>query len=79
MNIRNRILFSDREYLERYLIYNKGSIERAKKHFDKVCTLRNLMPDFLQGYDIRNEFLALFNCGFVVYSQHQKLMTHSDF
>ncbi|CAB3222188.1 unnamed protein product [Arctia plantaginis] len=55
-----RIKEFDREYLERLLIYNKGSIERAKKKFDKLCTCTNLMPDFLKGFDVRNEFVPLF-------------------
>ncbi|KAJ8711042.1 hypothetical protein PYW07_008284 [Mythimna separata] len=51
----------DRDFLERYLIYSKGSIERAKQRFDKLCTFTSLMPEFLQNYDIRNEFKPLFN------------------
>ncbi|XP_075983788.1 alpha-tocopherol transfer protein-like [Anticarsia gemmatalis] len=50
-----------REYVERLLIYNKGSIERAKKKFDKLLTCTNLMPEFLQNFDIRNEFVYAFN------------------
>ncbi|XP_022834756.1 uncharacterized protein LOC111362325 [Spodoptera litura] len=51
----------DRDFLERYLIYCKGSIERAKQRFDKLCTYTNQMPEFLQNFDIRNEFVHLFN------------------
>ncbi|XP_072934786.1 alpha-tocopherol transfer protein-like [Epargyreus clarus] len=46
----------DKEYLERYLINSKGLIEQAKKRLDKLCTLRGLMPEYLQGFDIKNEF-----------------------
>nr|XP_021196938.2 uncharacterized protein LOC110381070 [Helicoverpa armigera] len=52
-----RVKEFDRDFLERYLIYNKGSIERAKKRFDKLCTFTGMMPEFLQNYDIRNEFV----------------------
>ncbi|XP_075983864.1 uncharacterized protein LOC142981679 [Anticarsia gemmatalis] len=50
-----------RDFLERLLIYNKGSIERAKQRFDKLLTCTNLMPEFLQNFDIRNEFVHVFN------------------
>ncbi|XP_075983942.1 uncharacterized protein LOC142981731 [Anticarsia gemmatalis] len=50
----------DRDYLERLLIYNKGSIERAKKTLDKLCTCINLMPDFLRNFDLKNEFSGIF-------------------
>ncbi|XP_022834758.1 uncharacterized protein LOC111362327 [Spodoptera litura] len=49
----------DRDFLERYLIYCKGSIERAKQRFDKLCTYTNQMPEFLRNFDIRNEFIGL--------------------
>uniref|UniRef100_A0A2A4J2F6 CRAL-TRIO domain-containing protein n=1 Tax=Heliothis virescens TaxID=7102 RepID=A0A2A4J2F6_HELVI len=51
----------DRDFLERYLIYSKGSIERAKQRFDKLCTFTSLMPEFLQNFDIKNEFQPLHN------------------
>ncbi|CAH0595079.1 unnamed protein product [Chrysodeixis includens] len=51
-----RVIDFDREFLERFLIYNKGSIGRAKQRFDKLCTFINLMPEFMQNYDIKNEF-----------------------
>ncbi|XP_026737019.1 uncharacterized protein LOC113500424 [Trichoplusia ni] len=51
----------DRQFLERYIIYNKGSIERAKQRFDKLLTFTTLMPDYLQNFDIKNEFKALRN------------------
>ncbi|XP_075983985.1 alpha-tocopherol transfer protein-like [Anticarsia gemmatalis] len=55
-----RVKEFDREYLERLLIYSKGSIERAKKKLDKLCTCTNLMPEYLQHFDIKNEFDHLF-------------------
>ncbi|CAK1541707.1 unnamed protein product [Leptosia nina] len=45
----------DRDYLERFLIANKGSVEIAKKRLDKLCTLRTMMPDFLRNFDVTNE------------------------
>ncbi|XP_041972405.1 alpha-tocopherol transfer protein-like [Aricia agestis] len=41
-----------REYLERILIHNKGSVEKAKKKLDKICTLRTLVPDYFEVKDI---------------------------
>ncbi|KAI5638793.1 CRAL/TRIO domain-containing protein [Phthorimaea operculella] len=49
-------------YLERYLITNKGSIERAKSRFDRLCTLRTLLPELAQDFDIKNEFAGLWRC-----------------
>ncbi|KAI5631728.1 hypothetical protein NE865_15555 [Phthorimaea operculella] len=49
-------------YLERYLITNKGSIERAKSRFDRLCTLRTLLPELAQDLDIKNEFAGLWRC-----------------
>ncbi|XP_047999107.1 uncharacterized protein LOC125236368 [Leguminivora glycinivorella] len=46
----------DRGYLERMIITNKGSIERAKQRLDRICTLRNLMPEFMCNIDILNDF-----------------------
>ncbi|XP_022115152.2 alpha-tocopherol transfer protein-like [Pieris rapae] len=46
----------DRDYLERFLIASKGSVEIAKKRFDKLCTLRTLMPEFLRNFDVKDEF-----------------------
>ncbi|XP_075983731.1 alpha-tocopherol transfer protein-like [Anticarsia gemmatalis] len=56
-----RVKEFDPEYLERWLIYNKGSIERTKQRFDRLCTCTNLMPEFLQNFDVKNEFKPLFN------------------
>ncbi|XP_063388734.1 uncharacterized protein LOC134674554 isoform X1 [Cydia fagiglandana] len=49
----------DREYLERLIINNKGSIERAKQRLDRTCTLRNLMPELMCNIDILNDFQNL--------------------
>ncbi|XP_049879695.1 clavesin-1-like [Pectinophora gossypiella] len=52
----------DRGYLERYLLANKGSVERTKKRLDRLCTLRNLLPELTQNFNIKHEFDALFRC-----------------
>ncbi|XP_038213812.1 retinaldehyde-binding protein 1-like [Zerene cesonia] len=39
-------------YLETTIVGTKGSVERAKKQFDKVCTMRSLMPQFFDTYDV---------------------------
>ncbi|XP_047516590.1 alpha-tocopherol transfer protein-like [Pieris napi] len=51
----------DRDYLERFLIASKGSVEIAKKRFDKLCTLRTLMPEFLRNFDVNDEFSRVVN------------------
>ncbi|CAH0713626.1 unnamed protein product, partial [Brenthis ino] len=43
-----------REYLERTLIISKGSIEKSKVKLDKTCTLRSLVPEFYENFDIQN-------------------------
>ncbi|XP_045503235.1 alpha-tocopherol transfer protein-like [Colias croceus] len=50
--------FAD-HYLESTLIAAKGSIERAKKLLDGMCTLRTLLPKFFNSYDVRRD-----TCGF---------------
>ncbi|XP_047516578.1 retinaldehyde-binding protein 1-like [Pieris napi] len=42
-------------YLETSIVGTKGSVERAKKQFDKVCTIKTLMPQFFDTYDVRKE------------------------
>ncbi|CAG4932519.1 unnamed protein product [Colias eurytheme] len=42
-------------YLETSIVGTKGSVERAKKQFDKVCTMRTLMPQFFDTYDVKKD------------------------
>ncbi|XP_050679645.1 uncharacterized protein LOC126975687 [Leptidea sinapis] len=42
-------------YLETSILGTKGSLERAKKQFDKVCTMRTLMPHFFDTFDVKND------------------------
>ncbi|CAK1541708.1 unnamed protein product [Leptosia nina] len=42
-------------YIETAIVGTKGSIERAKKQFDKVCTMKTLMPQFFNTHDVRKE------------------------
>ncbi|KAJ2937368.1 hypothetical protein O0L34_g1962 [Tuta absoluta] len=49
----------DRDYLERMIIANKGSVEKAKGRLDKLCTLRTLMPQYFGDYDVKNDFKNL--------------------
>ncbi|CAG4932510.1 unnamed protein product [Colias eurytheme] len=48
-------------YLESYLISSKGSIEDAKKHIDKMCTMRTLLPQFFEVNDVSKDFGDLFD------------------
>ncbi|XP_022129804.2 uncharacterized protein LOC111003535 [Pieris rapae] len=50
-------------FLETTIISGKGSIERAKKQIDRVCTLRSLWPQFFGVIDIRKEFADIFAIG----------------
>ncbi|CAG5022691.1 unnamed protein product [Parnassius apollo] len=45
-----------REYLERRIIFCKGSVESAKSKIDKNCTLRTLMPQFYMFIDFKTEY-----------------------
>ncbi|CAK1590229.1 unnamed protein product [Parnassius mnemosyne] len=45
-----------REYLERRIIFCKGSVERAKSKIDRNCTLRTLMPQFYKYVDFKTEY-----------------------
>lgn len=51
------------EYLERLLILNKGSVERAKSCFDKLCTFRTIWPQYFTAVDINSfrEYFKVFN------------------
>ncbi|KAJ0173144.1 hypothetical protein K1T71_011320 [Dendrolimus kikuchii] len=37
-----------RDYLERSIILVKGSVERAKRQIDKICTMRTLLPKYFE-------------------------------
>ncbi|XP_041971706.1 alpha-tocopherol transfer protein-like [Aricia agestis] len=43
-----------REYLERMLVHNKGSVEKCKRKLDRLCTLRTLLPEFFQNINARD-------------------------
>ncbi|XP_059051869.1 alpha-tocopherol transfer protein-like [Achroia grisella] len=45
-----------RDFLERLIIINKGSLERTKLKLDKICTLRTLMPEFFGIYNLKEDF-----------------------
>ncbi|XP_050679655.1 retinaldehyde-binding protein 1-like [Leptidea sinapis] len=44
-----------REYLERLIITSKGSIERAKKKLDKMCTLRSILPQYFGVFNPKED------------------------
>ncbi|XP_049879561.1 uncharacterized protein LOC126376287 [Pectinophora gossypiella] len=50
-----------REFLERVIIANKGSIERSKERLDRLLTLRTLSPKFFKNYDARYDFQGIQN------------------
>ncbi|CAK1590216.1 unnamed protein product [Parnassius mnemosyne] len=45
-----------REYLERRIIFSKGSVERAKSTIDRNCTLKTLMPQFYDFTDFKTQY-----------------------
>ncbi|CAH2052272.1 unnamed protein product, partial [Iphiclides podalirius] len=45
-----------REYLERKIIFCKGSVERAKKKLDRNCTLKTLMPSFYETINLKTDY-----------------------
>ncbi|KAJ8712713.1 hypothetical protein PYW08_008017 [Mythimna loreyi] len=44
-----------KDYLERTLITCKGSVEKAKKQIDRLCTMRSLMPQFFSKFNAKVE------------------------
>ncbi|XP_059048797.1 uncharacterized protein LOC131844026 [Achroia grisella] len=42
-----------KEYLERLIIASKGSVERTKNRLDKICTSRNLVPEFIATINVK--------------------------
>ncbi|XP_030031249.2 uncharacterized protein LOC115448089 [Manduca sexta] len=50
-----------RDYLERLIILQKGSVERAKTHMEKLCTLRTLLPQFFEHYDVKKDCIPFIN------------------
>ncbi|XP_072934345.1 uncharacterized protein [Epargyreus clarus] len=48
-------------YLETTLIGSKGSIEKAKRVLDKMCTLRSLLPQFFGDFNCKKDFGNLFD------------------
>ncbi|XP_073948230.1 uncharacterized protein isoform X2 [Choristoneura fumiferana] len=62
-----RIKEFPREYLERLIIASKGSVERAKARFDKICTFRTLWPEFFTVSDIHTfaNYWCIFNSVFL--------------
>ncbi|XP_068623410.1 retinaldehyde-binding protein 1-like [Battus philenor] len=50
-----------RFYLETTIISCKGSMERAKTQIDKICTFRNLMPQFFKKFNPKEEAGNLFD------------------
>ncbi|KAG6459921.1 hypothetical protein O3G_MSEX011683 [Manduca sexta] len=44
-----------RSYLEKTIIINKGSVERAKTQIDQLCALKTIMPTFFEKCHARDE------------------------
>ncbi|XP_034827509.1 alpha-tocopherol transfer protein-like [Maniola hyperantus] len=55
-----------RGYLERTIIFRKGSVERAKSKLDNLCTFRTLFPEIFEVFDLKNSpLLDEINAGFL--------------
>uniref|UniRef100_A0A2A4JNW0 CRAL-TRIO domain-containing protein n=1 Tax=Heliothis virescens TaxID=7102 RepID=A0A2A4JNW0_HELVI len=46
----------DRRFLETSIVHAKGSLEKAKRTLDKLCTLKTLLPTFFNKCDVKYEF-----------------------
>ncbi|XP_013167588.1 PREDICTED: uncharacterized protein LOC106117725 [Papilio xuthus] len=45
-----------RDYLERKIIFSKGSVERAKVKLDRNCTLKTLLPTFYTRINFKHDY-----------------------
>ncbi|XP_047999275.1 uncharacterized protein LOC125236497 [Leguminivora glycinivorella] len=45
-----------RDYLERFIIYAKGSLEKAKLRIDRLCTMRTMAPNLFEKSNAKNDF-----------------------
>ncbi|XP_047538586.1 uncharacterized protein LOC125072118 [Vanessa atalanta] len=55
-----------KEYLERAIIFSKGSVERAKLKLDKTSTFKTLLPRYFQAFDVKKAtILQNILCGIV--------------
>ncbi|PZC72916.1 hypothetical protein B5X24_HaOG210351 [Helicoverpa armigera] len=52
----------DRHFLETSIVHAKGSLEKAKRTLDKLCTLKTLLPTFFNKCDVKNEFTDISVC-----------------
>ncbi|CAB3245635.1 unnamed protein product [Arctia plantaginis] len=55
-----------RSYLEMTLISAKGSVEKAKKLIDRLCTMKTLLPHFFTKTNVKAELRDVLELGFVV-------------
>ncbi|KAG6459928.1 hypothetical protein O3G_MSEX011684 [Manduca sexta] len=46
-----------REYLERSIIFMKGSVERVKLQISNLCSMRTIFPNFFEKVDAINDFV----------------------
>ncbi|KAJ8711044.1 hypothetical protein PYW07_008286 [Mythimna separata] len=53
-------------YLELALISNKGSVEKAKKQIDRLCTMKALLPKFFLKTNVKMELQDLMRIGKLV-------------
>ncbi|XP_050353564.1 uncharacterized protein LOC126775570 [Nymphalis io] len=53
-------------YYELCIITCKGSIERAKTQIDKICTMRTLLPQFFEDYNVKTAFKRLNEVFYIV-------------
>ncbi|XP_063896551.1 alpha-tocopherol transfer protein-like [Helicoverpa armigera] len=52
----------DRHFLETSIVHAKGSLEKAKRTLDKLCTLKTLLPTYFSKCDVKNEFTDISVC-----------------
>ncbi|CAK1541710.1 unnamed protein product [Leptosia nina] len=49
------------DYLRSSILEGKGSVEKAKQFIDRMCTLRTLLPQCFDTYDVKKDFQHVFN------------------
>ncbi|XP_046964223.1 uncharacterized protein LOC124533103 [Vanessa cardui] len=66
-----------KEYLERAIIFSKGSVEKAKLKLDKTSTFKTLLPRYFQAFDVKNaSILKNILCGIVpkLTKDHERIL-----
>ncbi|KOB67463.1 CRAL/TRIO domain-containing protein, partial [Operophtera brumata] len=50
-----------RNFLERQIILDKGSVERVKNQLENLFTMKSIVTSFIGKYDARNDFGEIYD------------------